>query len=127
MSKEHWQNFFATQKRLEIFECPCRILLVEQISSISKAFPRLRFLHLGAEYAFDGEANVDVCSDDIRFLGNQLETLRPHISTELAEYSPGLRILVQIDEETDWTLLPTDFPLSRFRVTPLDEPWNTCQ
>ncbi|KAF8308811.1 hypothetical protein DL93DRAFT_2170817 [Clavulina sp. PMI_390] len=122
---EHWHNFFATQKRLEILRCPCRNLLVKLLPSIPDAFPRLRLLHLGAEYAFDRRQADDVTPDEIQLLGTQLEALRQYVSSKLPEDVPGLRILIQLGKGSDRVLLPKDFPLSRFRVTPHDEPWIT--
>ncbi|KAF8308810.1 hypothetical protein DL93DRAFT_2170816 [Clavulina sp. PMI_390] len=122
--EEHWNNFFAAQKRLEILQCPCGNPLVKLLPSIPEAFPRLRLLHLGAEYAFDRRVADDVSPHEICFLGIQLEALRPDVSSELPETTPGLRVLVQLHEESDRSLLPDDFPLPRFRVTPYDKPWD---
>ncbi|KAF8312271.1 hypothetical protein DL93DRAFT_2156816 [Clavulina sp. PMI_390] len=120
---EHWDNFFAVQKRLEILECACTHVFVERIHSVPEAFPRLRLLHLRAKSAFDKKWTTDLPIEDAQLLAYQIETLRPSVSAELPEDLPGLRVLVELDEGRDLSPLPDDLPLSRFRVMPYDRPW----
>ncbi|KAF8303260.1 hypothetical protein DL93DRAFT_2102496 [Clavulina sp. PMI_390] len=122
--EEHWHNLFAAQKGLEIFQCTCSRVLVEQIQFIPRSLPRLRLLQLGADEVFDVHSKSYVFPIDIQYLAIQLEALRPHISVELSGETPGLRVLVELNKRSDLLLLPQGLPLSRFRVTPFDEPWS---
>ncbi|KAF8323684.1 hypothetical protein DL93DRAFT_2092401 [Clavulina sp. PMI_390] len=121
---EHWDNFFAVQKRLEILECACTHVFVERIHSVPEAFPRLRLLHLRAKSAFDKNWTTDLPIEDAQLLAYQIETIRPSVSAELPEDLPGLRVLVELDEGRDLLPLPDDLPLSRFRVMPYNKSWS---